>query len=283
MSLHLDGIGKQYGDEWALREVTLRLDSGVVGLLGPNGAGKSTLMRIITTVIQPTTGEIRWNGADVGDDPSAIRDSVGYLPQSFGVYDDLTAREFLDYLAAVRGVAAADERIDDLLSLVNLETASDSRLGGFSGGMRQRVGIAQALLSDPDLLVVDEPTVGLDPTERVRFRNVLAELAEDRVVVLSTHIVSDVEVTADDIVLLNGGRVIAHERPGTLLDSVAGAVWEWTVDDDALAGIKAEYTVSSTARRHDGVAVRVVAEDRPTPDAAAADPTLEDAYLHVIR
>ncbi|NLV10814.1 ATP-binding cassette domain-containing protein [Halomicrobium mukohataei] len=282
MRLELDGIEKRYGDEHALRDVDLVLEPGVVGLLGPNGAGKSTLMRIVTTVLQPTDGQVRWNGTDVREEPRAIRDSVGYLPQSFGVYPSLTAREFLCYLAAIRGVSNVGERIDDLLALVNLEAAADRRLGGFSGGMRQRVGIAQALLADPDLLVVDEPTVGLDPTERVRFRNVLAELAEDRIVVLSTHIVSDVEVTASDIVLLNDGRVLAHESPAALLDEVAGSVWEWTVGDDDLAAVKREYTISGTARRSDGVAVRVVSASRPTPAAEPAEPTLEDAYLDAI-
>jgi len=282
MQLELDGIEKRYGDEHALRDVDLVLEPGVVGLLGPNGAGKSTLMRIVTTVLQPTDGRVRWNGTDVREEPRAIRDSVGYLPQSFGVYPSLTAREFLRYLAAIRGVSNVGERIDDLLALVNLEAAADRRLGGFSGGMRQRVGIAQALLADPDLLVVDEPTVGLDPTERVRFRNVLAELAEDRIVVLSTHIVSDVEVIASDIVLLHDGRVLAHESPATLLDEVEGSVWEWTVDDDDLAAVKREYTISGTARRSDGVAVRVVSASRPTPAAEPAEPTLEDAYLDAI-
>ncbi|WP_153554911.1 ABC transporter ATP-binding protein [Halomicrobium sp. LC1Hm] len=282
MQLELDGIEKRYGDEHALRDVDLVLEPGVVGLLGPNGAGKSTLMRIVTTVLQPTDGRVRWNGTDVREEPRAIRDSVGYLPQSFGVYPSLTAREFLRYLAAIRGVSNVGERIEDLLALVNLEAAADRRLGGFSGGMRQRVGIAQALLADPDLLVVDEPTVGLDPTERVRFRNVLAELAEDRIVVLSTHIVSDVEVTASDIVLLHDGRVLAHESPAALLDGVAGSVWEWTVGDDDLAAVKREYTISGTARRSDGVAVRVVSASRPTPAAEPAEPTLEDAYLDAI-
>nr|WP_255317946.1 ABC transporter ATP-binding protein [Halomicrobium sp. LC1Hm] len=282
IQLELDGIEKRYGDEHALRDVDLVLEPGVVGLLGPNGAGKSTLMRIVTTVLQPTDGRVRWNGTDVREEPRAIRDSVGYLPQSFGVYPSLTAREFLRYLAAIRGVSNVGERIEDLLALVNLEAAADRRLGGFSGGMRQRVGIAQALLADPDLLVVDEPTVGLDPTERVRFRNVLAELAEDRIVVLSTHIVSDVEVTASDIVLLHDGRVLAHESPAALLDGVAGSVWEWTVGDDDLAAVKREYTISGTARRSDGVAVRVVSASRPTPAAEPAEPTLEDAYLDAI-
>ncbi|PCR88912.1 ABC transporter ATP-binding protein [Natrinema ejinorense] len=282
MKLELDAVAKRFGDDWALRDIDLVFEPGVVGLLGPNGAGKSTLMRIITTVLEPTTGSVRWNGTDVLATPRTIRNSVGYLPQEFGVYPTLSAREFLRYLAAIRGVSNAADRIDDLLELVNLERDADRRLGTFSGGMRQRVGIAQALLTDPDLLVVDEPTVGLDPEERVRFRNVLAELADDRIVVLSTHIVSDIEVTASDIVLLHEGRVRAHERPASLLDRVDGTVWEWLVDDDELPRLKREYTISGTARRGGGVAVRVVSETRPRPTAERVDPTLEDAYLAAI-
>lgn len=281
--LELDGLGKQYGETWALRDVDLELEPGVVGLLGPNGAGKSTLMGIVTTILDPTDGRVRWNGTDVHDDPAAVREQVGYLPQRFGVYPNLTAEEFLRYLAAIRGVADPGERIADLLELVNLSADADDRLGGFSGGMRQRVGIAQALLTDPALLIVDEPTVGLDPQERVRFRNVLTELAEDRIVLLSTHIVSDVEVTASDIVILDDGHVLAHDHPAALLGRVDGAVWEWVVDDGAVADAKREHTISGTTRNADGVAVRVVAESRPAPDARPVEPTLEDAYLHALR
>jgi ABC-2 type transport system ATP-binding protein len=180
MTLEVANLGKRFGNTWALRNIDFTLDSGVIGLLGPNGAGKSTLMRLVTTFVKPTEGTVYWNGMNVFDEPNVIRSAVGYLPQTFGVYPSLTAREFLSYLAGIRGVGDASNRIDDLLRLVNLGDAADDRLGGFSGGMRQRVGIAQALLSDPDLLVVDEPTVGLDPEERVRFRNVLADLGEDR-------------------------------------------------------------------------------------------------------
>ena len=281
MQLELEGVGKQYGDHWALQNIDLSVGSGVVGLLGPNGAGKSTLLRIITTVMAPTEGRVRWNGTDVVDDPSVLRRRIGYLPQDFGVYPNLSAREFLAYLAGVRGLSKADDRIDELLDLVNLADTT-GRLGGFSGGMRQRVGIAQSLLGDPDLLVVDEPTVGLDPEERVRFRNVLTDLAEERIVLLSTHIVSDVEVTASDIVLLADGRVLAHEHPSTLLDRVDGYVWRWTVDDESVPAVKRDHTVSGTVRRDDGIAVRVIADRQPTSDAELCDPTLEDAYLHAI-
>ncbi|WP_425484385.1 ABC transporter ATP-binding protein [Halosimplex pelagicum] len=278
----MDGVGKRYGDQWALRGVSLDLDSGVLGLLGPNGAGKSTLMGILTTFTAPTEGTITVDGVDVREDPTAVRSRLGYLPQEFGVYPDLTAREFLEYLGALRGLsrATARERAVDLLSVVNLADAADRRLDTFSGGMTQRVGIAQALLADPDVLVVDEPTVGLDPTERARCRNVLADLARDRVVVLSTHIVSDVEATASDVAVLVDGRLRTHTDPETLVETVDGRVWECVVDDRAT--LAPDYLVTNTARRGDGRRVRVVADDPPTDDATPVDPTLEDAYLALL-
>jgi len=282
VKLELDGLGKRYGDTWALRGVDLALEPGVVGLLGPNGAGKSTLMQVVTTFTQPTEGTVRWNGTDVVAEPQVMRESVGYLPQEFGVYPRLTAREFLRYLAAVRGLSDPGDRIDELLAIVNLEDAAGDRLGGFSGGMRRRVGIAQALLTDPDLLIVDEPTVGLDPTERARFRSLLGALATDRIVVLSTHIVPDVEATASDIALLDDGELLVHTTPSDLLASVDGRVWEVVVPEAEMTTVKRDHTVASTTRRSDGVHLRVVAADRPTPDATAVEPTLEEAYLHAV-
>ncbi|HKO05647.1 MAG TPA: ABC transporter ATP-binding protein, partial [Candidatus Acidoferrales bacterium] len=216
MKLGIKGVSKQYdGKVWALRDFTLDLAPGVLGLLGPNGAGKSTLMRILATISNPTHGTVEWNGTDIAREPDALRDVLGYLPQDFGVYPNLNAVEFLEYLAAVKGIsaAAARRRIDELLALVNLTEVRKRPLGGYSGGMRQRVGIAQALLNDPKLLIVDEPTAGLDPEERVRFRNLLSELSGERIVILSTHIVSDVEATATGIAIVSRGRLIAHAAP----------------------------------------------------------------------
>src|SRR5580658_5133677 len=192
----------------ALHDFSLELGTGVLGLLGPNGAGKTTLMTILATITRSSQGRVIWNGADVADNPDALRAVLGYLPQDFGVYPNLNAVEFLEYLAAVKGLdaAASRRRIDELLNLVNLTDVRKRPLGGFSGGMKQRIGIAQALLNDPKLLIVDEPTAGLDPEERVRFRNLLSDLSGDRVVILSTHIVSDVEATATDIALISQGK-----------------------------------------------------------------------------
>jgi ABC-type multidrug transport system ATPase subunit len=232
LALEIEAVGKQYRrGRWALRDLSLCLGPGVLGLLGPNGAGKSTLMRILATITRASAGRVTWNGADIARSPDTLRAVLGYLPQDFGVYPNLNAIEFLEYLAAIKGLDGrlARRRIDELIQLVNLAEAARRPLGGYSGGMKQRVGIAQALLNDPQLLIVDEPTVGLDPEERVRFRNLLSDLSGQRIVILSTHIVSDVEATASDIAIINQGQLLSHAAPETLLQSVAGQVWEWVI------------------------------------------------------
>ncbi|HXZ19962.1 MAG TPA: ABC transporter ATP-binding protein [Candidatus Acidoferrales bacterium] len=285
MKLEIQNVSKQYdGKVWALRNFTLELAPGVLGLLGPNGAGKSTLMRILATISNATKGTVRWNGTDIAAEPDALRSVLGYLPQDFGVYPNLNAVEFLEYLAAVKGIEAraAGRRIDELLALVNLTDARKRALGGYSGGMRQRVGIAQALLNDPKLLIVDEPTAGLDPEERVRFRNLLSELSGERIVILSTHIVSDVEATATGIAIVSRGLLVTHAAPETLLARLEGKVWEWTLASDELPAARQRFLISTVIRRSDGVHARVVADAPPGPGAQPAPPTLEDAYLHAI-
>jgi ABC-type multidrug transport system ATPase subunit len=285
LQLVIEQVGKEYHNRvWGLRDFSLTLGPGVLGLLGPNGAGKSTLMRILATITRATTGRVTWNGVDIAQAPDGLRAVLGYLPQDFGVYPNLTAIEFLEYLAAIKGLdaASARRRIGELIQLVNLTEAARRPLGGYSGGMKQRVGIAQALLNDPRLLIVDEPTVGLDPEERVRFRNLLADLAGERIIILSTHIVSDVEAAATEIAIVSQGRLINHAAPEVLLGAVAGKVWEWRVASGDLPAIKQRCLVSGTQRRSDGVQVRVVAEAAPAPEARAAEPSLEDAYLYAV-
>jgi ABC-2 type transport system ATP-binding protein len=285
MQLSIDGVSKQYrGGVWGLRDFNLSLGPGVLGLLGPNGAGKSTLMRILATITRATSGTVTWNGADIARAPDALRATLGYLPQDFGVYPNLTAVEFLEYLAAIKGLdgPSTRRRIGELLEVVNLAEAAKRPLGGYSGGMKQRVGIAQALLNDPGLLIVDEPTVGLDPEERVRFRNLLSDLSGERIVILSTHIVSDVEATATDIAIVNRGRLIHHAAPEALLQSVAGKVWEVRVASADLPALKQQYLVSGTLRRSTGVQARIVSAERPAGEAQPAEPNLEDAYLYFI-
>ena len=245
-------------------------------------------MRILATITQPTSGKVLWNNNDVARNPDALREVLGYLPQDFGVYPNLSALEFLEYLAAVKGIAAgpARRRIGELLELVNLTEVAKRPLGGYSGGMRQRVGIAQALLNDPQLLIVDEPTAGLDPEERVRFRNLLSELSGERIVILSTHIVSDVEAVATNIAILAHGRLLAHGSPESILDGVNGQVWELVVPSGDLPVLRQRYPISSTAHRSDGVHVRIVSPTPPMmPGARVARPleaSLEDAYLAVL-
>jgi ABC-2 type transport system ATP-binding protein len=289
MKLMIENVSKQYRrDFWGLRSFTLILRQGVLGLLGPNGAGKSTLMRILATVTQATEGRVTWNGnghvVDIAKKPDEVRQVLGYLPQDFGIYPHLSAIEFLEYLAAIKGLdgRTARRRIDELLQVVNLVDAARRPLGGFSGGMKQRVGIAQALLNDPQLLIVDEPTAGLDPEERVRFRSLIAELSAERIVILSTHIVSDVEATATSIAIINQGHLVTHDLPEKLLQAVEGKVWVWMATSQELTAIKQQYLLSSTARRSDGVHVRVVAEQKPNGDAQPVSATLEDAYLYLI-
>lgn len=284
-TLTIEGLSKQYRrDFWGLREFDLEVGPGVVGLLGPNGAGKSTLMRMLATITRPTEGTIRWNGTDIVESPDTLRAVLGYLPQDFGVYPNLSGFEFLEYIAAIKGMGGKDtrRRIEELLTVVNLADAARRPLGSYSGGMKQRVGIAQALLNDPRLLIVDEPTAGLDPEERVRFRNLLSDLSGERIIFLSTHIVSDVEATATEIVVVNKGRKLLHTTPERLLQLLDGKVWQWVVPSEALPALQQKLIISGTVRRQDGIHLRVVTETAPSADAQSIAPSFEDAYLYLL-
>src|SRR5258708_5902780 len=226
MELTIEHLSKRYGRDFALRELSLRIAPGMLGLVGPNGAGKTSLMRMIATLLEPTEGTIRWNGQDIRTHGQALRQVLGYLPQDFGVYPEFTGRQFLRYLASMKGLPRplVNRRVDEVLSIVNLEQEADRKLPTYSGGMKQRIGIAQALLNDPELLIVDEPTAGLDPSERVRFRTLLSSLTRNRIVLLSTHIISDIEAVANRLVILQEGRVLADTAPEELLAKTKGAV-----------------------------------------------------------
>jgi ABC-2 type transport system ATP-binding protein len=282
--LSIRSLGKRYpGGTVGLSDFSLEVGEGVLGLLGPNGAGKSTLMAMLATVTRPTSGTFFWEGKDAVADPLPLRRRLGYLPQDFGVYERLTAREFLLYLGRLKGLSGAElsRRVQQLLELTNLHGAANRRLGGYSGGMRQRVGIAQALLGDPKLVIVDEPTVGLDPEERVRFRNLLSEIAQNRVVILSTHIVSDVEAVASQIAVIRQGRLVTQTTPEDLLRKATGRVFTAVVTSEGLAEAQHRVHVSNLIRRADGVHLRFVANGNGAtlPGARAIEPTLEDAYL----
>ncbi|MFT3806275.1 ATP-binding cassette domain-containing protein [Arenimonas sp.] len=283
--LVLQSIDYTYpGGHSAVSGLDLNLGPGILGLLGPNGAGKSTLMRILATLAKPSRGKVSWNGQDIALNPNALRNSLGYLPQDFGVYPALSAREFLGFLAAVKGLSGkrAATRVEHCLAEVGLADAADRRLGEFSGGMRQRVGIAQALLNDPSLLIVDEPTVGLDPEERMRFRHLLTDLAGERLVILCTHIVSDVEASATALAVMTAGRLRFHGAPEELLARAEGHVWEWTVAPSELEAVRGKYTLCASLRRPEGIRVRIVSAERPHADANAVTPELEDAYTWLI-
>jgi ABC-type multidrug transport system ATPase subunit len=281
MELVLEELGRRYGEAWALRDVSLRCGPGMLGLVGPHGAGKTTLMRIVATLLEQTEGRATWDGHDTRDDGEAIRRTLGYLPQDFGLYPELSARKFLRYGAAMKGMPAelARRRVDQLIEVVNLEGVADRKLSGYSGGMKQRVGIAQALLNDPELLIVDDPTAGLDPEEQVRFRTLLSSLTADRLIILSTHIITDVEAVATRLVLLKEGRVRSDTTPETLLREAAGRVWAVTVDADEATRLQTMFKVSGLVNSPQGRTLRILSRFRPHEDAVPAEPSLEDAYL----
>jgi ABC-type multidrug transport system ATPase subunit len=281
--LSIESVTKRFrSGNYGNREVSLRVQGGVLGLLGPNGAGKTTLMQMVATVTKPTSGRIFFRGTDIVAQPDALRPRLGYLPQDFGVYDNLSAFEFLSYFAALKGVRGK-AKVLEMLEMVNLHQVANRAVGGFSGGMKQRLGIAQALINDPDLVIVDEPTAGLDPEERVRFRNVLSDLGAARLVILSTHIVSDVESIATEIAIMKEGSLVTLATPETLMSQAKGSVWEMVVSSEVFDQLRRTMHVSGAVRKSDGVHARIVSPERPVSNASLAEPTLEDAFLHVMK
>ncbi|MEC0206117.1 ABC transporter ATP-binding protein [Paenibacillus lautus] len=269
---------------WALLDVSLQLDKGMTGLLGPNGAGKTTLMRILATLLTPTSGQVRVNGISIGR-PEEIRQMIGYLPQHFHIYPQLTGRDYLDYVAAMKGIkerGAREKEISRLLEMVNLQGKADKKVRTYSGGMKQRLGIAQALLGSPDILIVDEPTSGLDPQERVRFRNVLTRFSIDRTVLLSTHIVADIESNCRRIAVMNKGRLAMNGSLAELQACGKGQVWEAVMGHEEFALID-PMSVVSTRTVPEGVLCRFIGQAAPVAGAFPADPTLEDGYLSLLR
>jgi ABC-2 type transport system ATP-binding protein len=271
----------------ALKGISLDQPAGVFGLLGPNGAGKTTLMKILATLLEPDSGTVQMNGADLMTDKDHARRMLGYLPQDFGLYPTLTAWQMLDYFAKLKGVTDRKQRhnlIDALLDKVNLSSARRQRLGEFSGGMRQRLGIAQALIGDPKLIIVDEPTAGLDPEERVRFHNLLAETAsENTVVILSTHIVSDVSNLCSQMAIIRDGKILASCTPRQAVDGLKGTVWEAIVPREQVVALKSHLRVISSQMFDGEVRLRVIAKDgRPAEEFAQATPVLEDYYFDLV-
>ncbi len=281
--LVLDNITKRFrSGVVAVNALSLELDKGVVGLLGPNGAGKTTLIQMITTVTKPSTGTILYDGVDIVKRPDFMRSRLGFLPQDFDVYDNLTAFEFLSYFAALKGVRSK-ARIGELLEMVNLHTVANRIASAFSGGMKQRLGIAQALINDPDVLIVDEPTAGLDPEERIRLRNILSEIGGEKLVILSTHIVSDIEAIATHIAIMAQGRLQAYSTPEQLLRTAEGHVWKGVISSEAFDHLRSQVRISGAVRKPDGVHISVVSANKPFDNAVQTEPTLEDAFLFTLQ
>lgn len=286
MELSLENLTKRFGEKPAVDGVSATLRPGVYGLLGANGAGKTTLMRMVCDVLKPSAGRIAFDGADIARMGDEYRAMLGYLPQDFGYYPDFTAMDFMLYMAALKGLdrRAAKLRCAELLEEVGLAGHAKAKVRTFSGGMKQRLGIAQAVINDPSVLVLDEPTAGLDPKERVRFRNLISRFSQDKIVLLSTHIVSDVEYIADDILVMKGGRFVLRGRPDAVVSSVAGKVWECRVsarEADELSAVACVCNVHYAA--DGGAVVRVVADEPPVSGAVSVEPTLEDLYLYTFK
>ena len=282
MELLLDRLTKHYGSKTAVEQVSAALEPGIYGLLGANGAGKTTLMRMLCAILESTSGEVFLNGKEVISMGADYRNVLGYLPQDFGYYPNYTAMEFLMYVSALKGIPRkiARKRAGELLEEVGLSNVADKKVKTFSGGMKQRVGIAQALLNNPDILILDEPTAGLDPKERVRFRNLLSDYAGDKIVILSTHIVSDIEAIADEVLLMKKGKFVLQGTVPELIRKAAGKVWELTISSAEAKRWQAKVTVANL--RHEGsqVVLRIISDNKPSEMAVPCEATLEDLYLY---
>ncbi len=283
MPIDIRQLSKTYaGGVHALQNVTLNITTGMFGLLGPNGAGKSTLMKILATLETPSSGEVFIDGADIRSQRRQIRASLGYLPQFFGVYPQLTGAEFLTYIARLNSVPARHvrETVYEMLGNVGLLEARDRKARTYSGGMLRRLGIAQALIGNPRLLIVDEPTTGLDPEERIRFRNLLTEISRDKIIILSTHIVGDISSTCEDLAILAKGRVAYRGRPDALIAKAAGKVWQVLIDESDFSSIAAHMQVISTIPKQPRLLLRVVGDPITGYDMQSVAPNLEDAYMY---
>lgn len=282
MELTFDRLTKRFQSKIAVDRFSCAISNGVYGLLGANGAGKTTLMRALCAVLKPTSGEILFNGANIFAMGAKYRDILGYLPQNFGYYPDFSARDFMLYMASLKGIPgrAAKRRTDELLRMVDLFDAANQKIRAFSGGMKQRLGIAQAVLNDPKVLVLDEPTAGLDPKERIRFRNLISDLSQDRIVMLSTHIVSDVEYIADQILMMKRGRLLLSGSPSDLTANAADLVWTLTVPTGEVRTFETNYCICNLRHIGDMTELRIVSKDKPAPDARSVPANLEDLFLY---
>lgn len=282
MKLQLQHLSKRYGTKYAVNDVSTILKPGIYGLLGANGAGKTTLMRMICGVLRPASGNIYLNGKTIEDLGQRYYSHLGYMPQDLGFYPDFTAREFMLYMAAVKGLdkKEAKTRTEKLLEMVNLSDVANKKIRSYSGGMKQRLGIAQAELNDPSILVLDEPTAGLDPKERVRFRNLISDFAKEKIVILSTHIVSDVSYIADTILMMKDGRFLLQEPMATVTDCIDGKVWEIVADSREAAEYSRRFSVVNLHHENNMVRLRIIHETSPAAGAFTVPPSLEDLFLY---
>ncbi|AWI05627.1 ABC transporter ATP-binding protein [Clostridium drakei] len=281
MKFETKNLNKNYGKNVALNNISLTLKNGIIGILAPNGAGKTTLLRILATISAPNSGNIYFNGKDIFEMGKGYRDIIGYLPQDFGVYPNQTAEKFLRYFSVLKGISKEkiDYKIDEILDIVSLSHVKKKKLKTFSGGMKKRIGIAQALLNDPKILILDEPTASLDPDERIKFRDFLITISKSRLVILSTHIVSDLEAAATDIVFMREGQVISHISPEEALSELEGKVYEVLTSLEMVPKLKKKYIVSHSMNKKSGIAVRILG-DKPEEKSTMVEPNLEDVYTY---
>ena len=285
MELTLQNITKKYERVLVLNDISLTLKPGIYGLLGANGAGKTTLFRIICRLMEPTHGSIKFNGKNVNQQAEAYRTSLGFLPQDFSYYPDFTGMRFMLYIAALKGLnnTVAKKRSLELLKQVGLEEMKDIKIRKYSGGMKQRLGIAQAMLNNPQILILDEPTVGLDPKERVKFRKLISSFANNKIVILSTHIVADVEYIADEIIVLKKGMILNKGTTDILLKEIQNHVWECFVNMDQINLFEDKFIVSNRKYTENGAVLRIVSTNQPALNAKKVEPSLEDIYLYYFR
>ncbi|MEG2786993.1 MAG: ABC transporter ATP-binding protein [Romboutsia sp.] len=283
MELRFNNLTKKFKNKIAVNEINLTLETGVYGLLGSNGSGKTTLMRMVCGILDSTSGDVLLDGVSISDLGEKYRKLIGYLPQDFGYYPDFTAKEFMYYIAALKGInkQKAKVKTNELLKLVNLSDVANKKIRTFSGGMKQRLGIAQAVLNDPKILILDEPTAGLDPKERIRFRNLISNFSKDKIVILSTHIVSDIEYIADNILMMKNGEIIINSSNKDVNKVISEKVWKCVVPEEKVDMISDKYRVVNL--NHDinnGVILRIVSDTKPIENAVNLEPTLEDLYLY---
>lgn len=282
MKLELDDLTKVFGDFTAVNHISLTMTNGVYGLLGVNGAGKTTFMRMLCTLLKPTSGTICCNGKDIFKMDSEYRKLLGYLPQEFGFYPEFSVQDYLLYIAALKGIppAAAKKRVKELIAKVGLSRAAHKKMKKLSGGMKRRAGIAQAMLNNPKILILDEPTAGLDPNERIRFRNLISELSEERLVLLSTHIVSDLEYIANEIWLMKDGELMHKGTADEIIRSMPESVWECFAEREMVCDLMKQYKISNMKTEPNGVTLRIISQEKPFMNAKKTEASLEDVFLY---